>query len=309
MKPSVFDLHCDTAYEMHRRGERLTDNTLAVSLSSARALSHYIQVLAIWTDARLSDEEGWAAFWQIRSHLMADPAFADGTACLVTALPEQSDTTPLFFLAVEDARILGGDLSRVDALYEAGVRILTPLWGGVTCMGGSHDTSEGLSPFGKEALRRAIELGMIVDLSHASVRAATEIQELAQIYKRPVIASHSNAYTICPVSRNLRDEQIRELIACNGLIGLNFHAPFLAPEHASADTLLSHIDHFLSLGAEHQLALGGDLDGSVPPDSLSSIAAMPALYELLLKHNYKELLVQDIFYGNALRFARTYINN
>ncbi len=307
MKPSVFDLHCDTAYEMHRRGEHLTDNTLAVSLSHARVYSHYTQVLAIWTDARLSDEEGWDAFWKILSHLTADPALTRGDARLVTSLPMEESDTPLFLLSVEDARILGGKLSRVDALYEAGVRVLTPLWGGVTCMGGSHDTSEGLSPFGKAAVRRAVECGMLLDLSHASIRAAAELQEISQELGRPVIASHSNAYAVCPVSRNLRDDQIHGLIQCDGLIGLNFHAPFLSPEHASAETLLFHIDHFLSLGAERQLALGGDLDGSEPPKDLETLAHLGELYELLLRHNYREELANRIFYGNAHRFWSTYL--
>ena len=72
------------------------------------------------------------------------------------------------FLAVEGANLLGGDILRLDKLYSDGVRFLTLVWKGTSCIGGAWDTDEGLSSFGREVVKRCSELGIVVDLSHAS---------------------------------------------------------------------------------------------------------------------------------------------
>jgi membrane dipeptidase len=207
MKLSLFDLHCDTAKRMLLQKEPLAHNSLHVSLDKASCFWRYVQVMALFTPSNLSDEEGWECIVNMWNNLRGDPAVQKGDAVIRTNLIP-SAPMPNFLLAQEDARILCNQLSRVDQLYSMGIRILTPLWKGNTCIGGAHDTNDGLSAFGKKAIARAITLGMIPDISHASEASANEIFEIATRASRPVIASHSNAYRICPVSRNLRDGQI-----------------------------------------------------------------------------------------------------
>ncbi|MBQ8432245.1 MAG: membrane dipeptidase [Clostridia bacterium] len=307
MKLSLFDLHCDTSGEMLRQTQALADNSLAVSLNKATVFERYIQVMAHWTQYSMSEEEAWNEFLAMINNLKKDPSVTAGTACISTACPD-ANHVPTLLLAVEDARILNNKIERVDQLYQMGVRILTPLWKGDTCIGGSHDTENGLTHFGKSALERAVGLGMIPDISHASRASAEEIFAIAKAHGRPVIASHSNAHAVCPVSRNLWDDQIRALLDSDGLIGLNLYTAFLTPDgNASAKDILPHIEHFLSLGAEKHLALGCDMDGCRLPDDIPDLAALPRLAELLLQHNYSEELVADLFYNNAYAFASQYL--
>ncbi len=309
MQLSLFDLHCDTPYEMHRKQQPLTQNTLAVSLERARVLGQYVQVMAHWTDHTLDDETGWERFLAMRRHLDADTAIQDGTARIVTRYDGATPSSATLILALEDARILAGKLERVNALYDAGIRIVTPLWKGVTCIGGSHDVQGGLTSFGVSALCRALSLGMILDISHASERSAFEIFELSSERCRPVIASHSNAYAVCPVSRNLRDDQIGRILSSGGVIGLNLYGQFLRPDgKALASDVLPHVEHFLSLGAADALCLGCDMDGCDLPPDLSDLAALPHLAEEMLRHNYPESLVHKIFFENANRFAKKYFH-
>ncbi len=302
MELSLFDLHCDTAYEMLRTGQGLTENRLAVSLTHAKAFKQYIQVMALWTDRRLSDEEGWEHFSAMLQNLRRDEAIRSHRAELTTK-PWQ-DTRPQLLLGVEDARILCCKLSRVDTLWREGVRILTPLWQGETVIGGSHDTKAGLTDFGREALDSAARLGMILDISHASEASADEIFSIAAAHGRPVIASHSDAYAVCPVSRNLRDRQVHRILDSGGVIGLNLYEKFLTAEPtAGPDKLLLHIEHFLSLGAEEALCLGCDMDGCTLPEEISNLSALPRLAELMLRHGYSEKLIHGIFFENAMRFA------
>ena len=309
MKLSLFDLHCDTAYEMLRTEQSLTSNSLKVSLERARVFQAYTQVMAHWTDNKIDNETGWQQFLAIRKHLEADAAIQTGTARIGFDDSPSDPSTVTLLLAVEDARILAGKLERVDRLYQEGIRILTPLWKGLTCIGGSHDTDEGLTDFGKAALERACDLGMILDISHASERSASEIFEIAERYHRPVIASHSNAFTVCPVSRNLRDRQIKRILACDGVIGLNLHTAFLRTDRIpSVRDVLPHVEHFLEMGAEDALCLGCDMDGCDLPPDLPDLASLPVLAEELLKRNYPESLIQKIFFQNATRFATTYLH-
>ena len=307
MKLSLFDLHCDTAGEILRQQQGLENNTLAVSLQKAKVFERYIQVMAHWTPYSLDDEAGWDVFLRMNENLRKDPAVTKGKAILSACCPAE-DHLPSLLLAVEDVRILAEKLDRVDTLYQMGVRIVTPMWRGETCIGGSHDTEAGLTPFGKQALRRMVSLGIIPDVSHASVASTSQILDIAEEQGRPVIASHSNAHAICPVSRNLRDDQIRAIVRSNGLIGLNLFTAFLKEDGiATAEDLLPHIEHFLSLGAQRHLALGCDMDGCDLPPDIPDLSALPHLAELLLRHNYAEELVQDLFYNNAYAFASQYI--
>ena len=306
---SLFDLHCDTAARMLEERQPLEENEFAVSLRKAGAFAQYIQVMALFTDPRLSDSEGWTHLREMLQNLRNDPAVKSGTAGLGTICPERETGTSLL-LGIEDARVLEHRPERMDDLYEMGVRIFTPLWKGETCIGGAHDTETGLTDFGELAVRRALELGMIPDISHASVASAAEMFDLAAEYNRPVIASHSNAYAVCPVSRNLRDGQIKAIVESGGLIGLNLYTAFLAADHpASAEDVVRHADYFLSHGAEHALALGGDMDGAKLPDDLHDLAAFPRLAECFLRHNYPESLVRDIFFENAYRVLHAALPN
>ena len=306
MQFSFFDLHCDTATEMYCKKERLSDNSLAVSLQKANGFDRYIQVMAVWTDKCLDDESGWNRLHEVIRYLWADDALQTPKAELVSACPKRSDP-PSLILALEDARILNGKLDRVFALSQLGIRIITPLWSGETCIGGSHDTESGLTDFGKEAIKASIRLGMIPDISHASLPSADGIFSLAAVSGCPVIASHSNAYGICPVSRNLRDEQIKAIRKSGGVIGLNLYRHFLSMEHdASREDILRHIEYFLERDCENTLCFGCDMDGAELPHDVPDLSAIPTLRDYLLRY-YSESVLKKLFFENAYSFAERHL--
>lgn len=100
---------------------------------------------------------------------------------------------------------------------------------------------------------------MLVDVSHLSEKGFWDMIELAE---KPVLASHSNSFSVCPHPRNLTDDQFRAICDLGGTAGLNLYVPFLTEQpRASFDDLRRHLDHFLELGGEGHIALGADLDG------------------------------------------------
>jgi len=310
MKLSLFDLHCDTPYEMLCKRQSLDNGHLAVSLQKAAIFERYVQVMAFWCNKDLDDENGWIQFEKIYQNFVSDPVFKNQQAEIVSHYSQHTLCSATFLLAVEDLRILANKEARIDLLAEKGVRIVTPLWANDSCIGGAHNTENGLTPFGKRALNRALRLGMLLDISHASVRSADEIFELCEQTCRPVLATHSNAFAICPVSRNLRDEQIRKIIRSDGLIGLNLYPPFVRTDKdATLADLCLHIEHFLSLGALDCLCMGTDFDGCNTLRELPNLSALPLLAEMLLQLNYPEHLIHKIFFANADRFAQKYLNS
>ena len=125
------------------------------------------------------------------------------------------------FLTLEEGGVLEGQLERLDALYDRGIRVMNLTWNHENCLAYPHRPPEfqkkGLKPFGVEAVYRMDELGMIVDASHLSDQGFWDIIRYG---KRPFMATHSNARALRNVSRNLTDEMIRALADRGGIIGL-----------------------------------------------------------------------------------------
>ena len=305
MKLSLFDLHADTAWAMHQSGQPLGSNSLAVSLDKAQKYERYIQTMALWTTPDLTDEEGYLALLKIVENLKNDPSLQSGDAELCSSCPTRDSQKASLILSIEDARVLNGRIERVAELADMGVKSVIPMWSGETCIGGSHNTEEGLTEFGKRAAKEMLSHGMILDISHASVESSKDIFEISAEYGKPVIASHSNAHAICPVSRNLHDWQIDAIVSSGGIIGINLFRLFLEKDGAATlDSVLKHIEYFLSRGAENALALGCDMDGADLPDDIPNLSYLDRIAEHLSAHGYSQKLIDALFFENAYRFAQ-----
>lgn len=217
--------------------------------------------------------------------------------------PYRSETfSPV--LTVEGGAVLGGKLANLEKLADRGVKMMTLTWNGENELGGGADTALGLTPFGREALKEMERLSIVADVSHASDALFYDVAEIAE---KPIVASHSNARAVCPHRRNLTDRQFQILRDKGGLVGLNFCVHFLREDsNAHFEDLLRHADHFWSLGGETTLCLGSDYDGTDVPPELDGIEKMQDLYELFLKHNYKESLVIPCFLIMPLNFLLRY---
>ncbi|MBO5415741.1 MAG: membrane dipeptidase [Clostridia bacterium] len=299
-KLSLSDIHCDTAYEMFKGAQSFASNSLAVSANKAECFERYIQVAAIWSDKTLDNDDAYERFFRIAEYLKRDILTANDTDIL-----REPKTTAKnnIIISVEDARILNGQLSRIDDIFRVGARIMTLLWSGETCIGGSYDTRSGLSDFGKDVVSRCAELGIIPDISHASEQSAEDVFNICAS-KIPVIASHSDAYSVHPHPRNLNDRQFISIKSCGGLVGINLCSEHLGISEGRRPlhTVMAHIEHYLSLGGEDTVCFGCDFDGADTPSEFQSIASLPIIAEEMARLNYKDELIDKIFFENAKSF-------
>lgn len=304
---NYFDLHCDTALALYRNGASLQDAPCAVSLNKAADYARYVQLMAVFTDSRLTDEEGWEQFWKVRENLLAQcetyavPVCHDGAELDNTL--RFMDNKDVFLLTVEDVRILSGQIERLEELHRAGVSVITPLWGGDTCIGGSHNTDHGLTDFGKAVVAECFDRGIAVDISHASVRSTDEIFTLAEQKHGKVLATHSNAHAICPHTRNLTDDQLHRLAELDGIVGVNLYTRFLSEnDPCTGENVVRHIEHLVDVLGEDRVAFGADWDGADVPAELCDISRMPTLVPLLKEKGFGDTLIEKIYFDNAMRF-------
>ena len=303
----LFDLHCDTPYEIAHKRVSLTQNDLHISLDKTSPYSAYIQSAAIWSDCRLSEEEAWQEYLRICEHFAREAetcpnAFIGHTADDIRRALNTGERC--FIPAVEDARILAGDLTRLDILKKNGVRFLTLTWAGKSCIGGSHDTDKPLTDFGRAVVDKCFDLHIIPDVSHASRAVTAEVLQMAKECGKPVIATHSNAYSVHPHTRNLTDEEFLGIVRCGGIVGIS-----LCPEHLCAgdcgiDTVADHIRHYIRLGGENAVCLGCDFDGiGETPDGLMNVSCLVHLADQMNTSGIPARIIDKLFFDNAYGFA------
>ena len=136
-------------------------------------------------------------------------------------------------MGVEGGHMIEDNLANLDAFYQRGVRYMTLTWNNSTSWATSalDETTKkdslqhkGLNEFGKQVVKRMNELGMMVDVSHVGEQT---FWDAMAITTKPVIASHSCVYSLCPIFRNLKDDQIKAIGKNGGVIHLNFYSGFV----------------------------------------------------------------------------------
>src|SRR6478672_6056817 len=136
-------------------------------------------------------------------------------------------------MGVEGGHMIEDNLTYLDSFYKRGVRYMTLTWNNSTSWATSAkdesahtvpNSKPGLNDFGKQIVKRMNELGMLVDISHVGEQT---FWDAINTSTKPVIASHSCAYALCPVFRNMKDDQIKAIGKNGGVIQLNFYSGFV----------------------------------------------------------------------------------
>ena len=302
-----FDCHADTLTEITKPGEDLERNTCDLDLERVEKFADsYTQIFAIWRDRKKMDEEKpEEEFLRLyrRAAELLEKADQKIIWCRNAQDMEEAHKSgkAAAFLSLEDISTAG---RYAEQIYSLGFHFAMLTWNYENryACGASADQRRGLTEEGKELVKHLIDQGIILDISHLSDRGAEDLMTLTD---KPIIASHSNVRSVCSRPRNLPEGLIRELIRRQGLIGINFFAPFVG-ENPQVEDLLRHMDVIFSLGGEDVLALGGDLDGcdGVFPAGISGVETVPVLRERMEKAGFGAALSEKVFFENAENFIR-----
>ncbi len=308
----LFDLHCDTLYEAHKRSASLYENDLALSFSRLENYPKFCQILAMWTDHRTDGNTAYKNFFEARQKLADELKLHPNIKLCESAADLQKcegQNLGALFLAVEGGRILGDDITRLDELYKSGVRFFTLVWNDECAIGGSNGTDVGLTDFGVRVVNRCSRLGIIPDVSHASDRLTEDVIAMCQERKNVCIATHSNSRTVCNHTRNLTDENFIKISKLGGIVGISLAPMHLTlEEKCTVDDIVRHIEHYMSLGGEECVCLGCDLDGvDRLPEGIASVSDLYKIADALGRINYTDTLIEKVFYTNAKNFVSLWL--
>jgi membrane dipeptidase len=210
-------------------------------------------------------------------------------------------------LSLEGAEGLEGDLTSLRILYYLGVRSVGITWNHANWAGDGvlEPRQGGLTEQGRELIKVCNELGILIDVSHLAEKGFWEAADLSA---KPIIASHSNARSVLDHPRNLTDDQIRAIIARDGLIGITFVPWFVKRDPVvKMEDLLPHIERVCSLGGERNLMLGSDFDGiDRHIEQLTNPTETPMLLEQL-DRRFGDRIARGIARENVWSFLRRHL--
>ena len=304
----VFDLHCDTALallgEDLRQSGSLRKNEHHIDLERAAKLPGYTQCFACFTSPWDQLPDGTTVTQLFEREMVTVLREVEKNSDLISLVytvkeieKNRNNGKMSAILTIEGPAGFDFDPALLEDLYKIGFRITTLGWNEKNVLCGSHKTGGGLTDLGKEYVFEAQRLGMLIDVSHISDEAFWDIMDITQA---PVIATHSNSRAVHNVSRNLTDDMFKAICQTGGVAGLNMYTEFLG-ENATLDTVCDHVLHWLDLGGEKHVALGGDLDGcEALPVGFAGVQDYPKLAESLLARGVNERTVYDIFWNNAM---------
>ncbi len=211
-------------------------------------------------------------------------------------LRQQHPRVVAALLGIEGAHALDGDLRNLAALFDAGYRMLSPTHFFDTEFSGSSSGRKkgGLTPRGRELLKRMEGRGMLFDLAHASPQT---IDDVVAVATRPVVISHTGVKGTCPNNRNVGDEQLKGVARTGGIIGIGYWETATCGTDANAVARALRYTADL-VGVEH-VALGSDFDGAVaePFDTTGLVQIIDAL----LAAGFTDDEIKLIMGGNTLR--------
>ena len=271
----IFDLHCDSISDICREGASLRDHKGHINLDKLRRGGAMVQCFAVFVlthreaEERGAEKDPYAYFNRVAdcyyTELQQNQALIRPAYSVSDIERNRAEGRISAVLTVEDTVLLEGRLERVAELYHRGVRMAALTWNYENSVGypNSFDPAEhrrGLKPFGREAVKKMEELGMIVDVSHLSEGGFWDVAELM---KRPFVASHSCARALCDHSRNLTDSQLRAIGEHGGVCGVNFLSRFLVQDsdYTRLEDIVRHMEYIKNVAGLESVALGSDFDG------------------------------------------------
>ena len=202
-------------------------------------------------------------------------------------------------LTIEGLQNLEGKASNLDRLYDAGFRMagLTHFFDNELA-GSMHGLKKGgLTPFGRDIVRKMEAKGMIVDIAHLSHTGVAEVLAMAT---RPVVSSHGGVQATCKVNRNLTDDEVRGVAKTGGVIGIGYwDGAICSTDPRAAAKAMKHVRDLV--GIQH-VALGSDYDGATTVRFDTS--QLVQVTQALMDEGFTAQEIRAVMGENALRVIR-----
>ncbi len=270
----LFDTHADTLYSLAMHPETPKD----VTLDRLKAGGVTVQTLAMFVGGKNDEKHIARAFEKMQAE--EEKLLAAGWKKL-TDYRDAREGETAYILSVEGCDLLKNNLSLLETWRRRGVRMAALTWNYENCVGtpAKADAVTPLKPFGREAVKEMVRLGIAPDTSHLNERGFYDLLEMGVT----PLASHSCCKALCGHCRNLTDDQLRAMFSAGGYVGVNFYPYFLDDGGvATIETICDHVIHMIDVGGEKQIGFGSDFDGiECKPRGMNGPQDFPRLLDAL----------------------------
>jgi len=299
----IVDCHCDVLSKIWENNESLYSNQGQFDIKRARQSGVIVQFCSLFAPGT-ADSSLRAVLNQMDKFYVELNLYSDSVYLLSSFgdfMAHRDGQHVGIILHLEGGEALGQDPGLLRVFYRLGLRSIGLTWNhrNLLADGVLDDASGGgLSRVGREVVRLAEELGIVIDLAHISSRAYFNVLEMVS---RPVIVSHANARRLCDHPRNLTDEQLISLAQHGGIVGCTLVPDFIKPAGTGHD-LNDFVDHIVYIseliGVDH-VGLGSDFDGVDEP-VLKDVGEWGKLQAALEGRGFSAAEVEKILQSNAL---------
>ena len=315
-KAIVFDGHCDTILDIINKDRSLSEKSDVGHLDIPRMKEGgvNVQFFAVFIEDIYKPNRSLKRTMQLIDCIDREVEKNQNDISLVLNSKQIKEVTDAgkiaAILSIEGGEALEGDLGVLRMLYRLGVRLLTLTWNQRNQIAdgvGESRTGSGLTEFGLKVIDEMNKLGILIDVSHLSESCFWDVVKRS---KSPIVASHSNCYSLCSHIRNLKDEQIKAIAEKGGIIGVTFVPDFLTNEKrgATIKDIAEHIDYLVKIVGVDYVGLGSDFDGTKAlPLGLEGVDKVPNITEEMLNRGYKTEEIKKILGENWLRVFKNVV--
>lgn len=325
---NVIDMHCDTIARLYSENNTasLRHNSFHIDLEKLQKGGYLLQNFALFVNQKETENplETALAMTDLYYRELEKNKDLVAPVLYLEDLEENRKNGKLSsLLTLEEGEILKGSLANLRIFYRLGVRMIALTWNYDNQIGSpnlqfdaqgeplfSVRSQRGLTECGIELIREMERLGILIDVSHLSDGGFYDVLKYTSA---PFVASHSNAASVCNVSRNLTDDMIRALAERGGVMGLNFCTDFLrdpsqeTPASTPVSTIaqmVQHLKYISNVGGIEVCALGSDFDGISNGVEFTDASGIQALADALSRNGFSSSDIEKIFYKNVLRLYR-----
>lgn len=328
----IIDMHCDTISELMGNTKSIRNNDLMIDLNKLKSSDYLLQCFAMFVPFKSRNNEENYSPYEVCNKMMDryDEEIAKNSDIIGKVLKYQDIIDNLnnnklsSLLTIEEGGVLEGKMENLIHFYNRGARMICLNWNFQNEIASPNidylkidrsrrdmdfyalkpNTTDGLTPFGIEVVKKMNELGIIVDCSHMGDAG---FYDCIKYSTKPIVCSHSCSRSVCGAVRNMTDDMLLKLKENNGVVGINFCHDFVteSKDLATLDDVIKHIDYIKNLIGIDYIGLGSDFDGiSNKNIELKDANMMPKLLERLVSHGYTTEEIEKIAYKNVLRVMK-----
>lgn len=309
----IMDLHADIGYDvMQKRAQGYKGDILQ---RFHMEKFHQGEIAYIGMASYFEGWEDWAYMQTMVSSLREEIEQCEAVDIVTRKKNLCNNGHVKAFLTIEGmCGIKDAAEEKIQWLYDQGIRIASLCWNDENALatGVKGNPERGLSEMGRRVVRKMKDLHMMVDVSHANEQTFWDILE----EKAEVIATHSNAYALCPHPRNLTDAQLIALAQQGGIIGINSAPAFVHPQkmHQDIPHLVAHMKYLKELIGLSHVALGLDFmdfyDGyeDIHTQGLKTCAQCQTVIAEMERQGFTPEEIAGVAYQNALTRLQEVLN-